>query len=205
LGIYVSGHPLEEYMDVMEQNVTAKSTEFMLEEGESEAAIEDNKEVIVGGMLTEVKQHFTKSNQTMAFVTLEDLYGSVEAIIFPRDYEKNRRFLNEDEKVFLRGRVSVEEEKNAKLIVSDVIPFANLPKTLWVQFETMEDYNEEKLLSFFAGNEGNDSVNIFIKSTRQMKKLPAKWMVDATPELLAELREAYGEENVKTVVGKIGG
>lgn len=203
LGIYVSGHPLEEYMDVMEKNVTAKSTEFVLEEGETEANIEDKKEVVVGGMLTEVKQHFTKSNQTMAFLTLEDLYGSVEAIIFPRDYEKVRRFLAEDAKVFLKGHVSVEEEKNAKLIVSDVIPFDNLPKTLWVQFETLEDYNEQKLLSFFAGNEGNDAVNVYIKATRQMKKLPAKWMVNASPELMESLKAAYGEENVKAVAGTI--
>ncbi len=203
LGIYVSGHPLEEYMDVMEKNVTAKSTEFVLEEGESEANIEDKKEVVVGGMLTEVKQHFTKSSQTMAFLTLEDLYGSVEAIIFPRDYEKVRRFLAEDAKVFLKGHVSVEEEKNAKLIVSDVIPFDNLPKTLWVQFETLEDYNEQKLLSFFVGNEGNDAVNVYLKATRQMKKLPAKWMVNASPELMESLKAAYGEENVKAVAGTI--
>ena len=203
LGIYVSGHPLEEYMDVMEKNVTAKSTEFMLEEGESEANIEDKKEVVVGGMLTEVKQHFTKSNQTMAFLTLEDLYGTVEAIIFPRDYEKVRRFLEEDAKVFLRGHVSVEEEKNAKLIVSDVIPFDQLPKTLWVQFETLEDYNEQKLLSYFTGNEGNDAVNVYIKATRQMKKLPAKWMGNATEELVLALQNAYGEDNVKVVAGNI--
>ena len=203
LGIYVSGHPLEEYMDVMAQSVTAKSVEFMLEEGESEANIEDKKEVIVGGMLTEVKQHFTKSNQTMAFLTLEDLYGSIEAIVFPRDYEKVRRFLVEDAKLFLKGRVSVEEEKNAKLIVSDAIPFDDIPKTLWVQFETLEDYNEQKLLSYFEGNEGNDAVNVYIKATRQMKKLPAKWMVNASPELVATLQNAYGEENVKTVTSKL--
>ena len=203
LGIYVSGHPLEEYVDLMEKNVTASSLDFMLEEGESEANIEDKKEVVIGGMLTEVKQHFTKNNQTMAFITIEDLYGSVEAIVFPRDYEKARRYLNEDEKVFLRGRVSVEEEKDAKLIVSDVIPFYNLPKNLWIQFETMEDYDEAKLLSLLKDNEGNDSVSIYVKATRQIKKLPAKWMIDASSEFVEKLREVYGEGNVKTVSGAI--
>ena len=203
LGIYVSGHPLEEYMEIMDENVTAKSLEFMLEDGASVANIEDDKEVMVGGMLTEVKIHYTKKNQTMAFLTLEDLYGTIEIIIFPRDFERYRKYLREDEKVLIKGRVSVEEEKNAKLIASEVISFSDLPKTLWIQLETIEDYNEEKLLSLLSGNEGKDNIIIYIRSTKQMKRMPARWNVQVTEELKARLIEAFGEENIRVVQEKL--
>ncbi len=203
LGIYVSGHPLEEYMEIMDENVTAKSLEFMLEDGASVANIEDDKEVMVGGMLTEVKIHYTKKNQTMAFLTLEDLYGTIEIIIFPRDFERYRKYLREDEKVLIKGRVSVEEEKNAKLIASEVISFSDLPKTLWIQLETIEDYNEEKLLSLLSGNEGKDNIIIYIRSTKQMKRMPARWNVQVTEELKLRLMEAFGEENIRVVQEKL--
>lgn len=203
LGIYVSGHPLEEYMDVLEENVTAKSLEFMLEDGASVANIEDDKEVVVGGMLTEVKIHYTKKNQTMAFLTLEDLYGTIELIIFPRDFEKYRKYLREDEKVLVRGRVSLEEEKNAKMIVSEIIPFANLPKTLWIQFEKLADYNEDELRKRLGGNEGTDSIIIYIRDTKQIKRLPKNWDVTVTEELKQSLMQAYGEENIRVVQEKL--
>ena len=197
LGIYVSGHPLEEYMDLLEANVTAKSSEFILEEDASVAAIEDEKEVVIGGMLTEVKIHYTKKNQTMAFVTIEDLYGSVEVIVFPRDFERNRNLFVEDAKVFIKGRVSVEEEKNAKLIASDVISFDSLPKRVWLQFETMEDYNEKELSQLLRDSEGRDQVSVYIKATKQLKNWPAAWRIHDTPEVESLLKERLGEENVK--------
>lgn len=88
LGVYISGHPLEEYLDVMDKNVTARSDEFVVDEEIGMAKIPDGREVVIGGMITEKTVKYTKNNQAMAFVTLEDLVGSVEVIVFPRDYEK---------------------------------------------------------------------------------------------------------------------
>ena len=213
LGIYVSGHPLESYMSLMEKNVTATSREFKVEdEGEAEAtdsddtstaSIEDGKEVVIGGMLTEVKIHYTKKNQTMAFLTLEDIYGAVEIIIFPRDFEKYRSVLTEDNKVFIRGRVSAEEGKDAKLIASEVVSFDDLPKTVWIQFEKMSDYDEEKLFKLLDGQEGDDSIAIYIRETKQVKHLPSKWNITYDEDAEALLTEIYGKENVKVVEGSL--
>ena len=138
LGVYISGHPLEEYLDVMDKNVTARSDEFVVDEEIGMAKIPDGREVVIGGMITEKTVKYTKNNQAMAFVTLEDLVGSVEVIVFPRDYEKYRDLLVEDNKVFIQGRTSVEEEKDAKLICREVHGFDEGRKELWIQFPDKE-------------------------------------------------------------------
>ncbi|MEG0566408.1 MAG: DNA polymerase III subunit alpha, partial [Hungatella sp.] len=105
LGIYVSGHPLEAYEGSWRANITAMATDFMVEEETERANVEDGSYVTIGGMITGKTVKTTKNNKMMAFVTLEDLVGSVEVVIFPRDYEKNRAWLIEDAKVFVQGRV----------------------------------------------------------------------------------------------------
>ena len=74
----------------------------------------------------------------MAFLTIEDLFGTVEVIVFPRDYEKYHTYLNEDEKVFISGHVNVEEDKNGKLICESIVSFDDTKKELWLQFATKE-------------------------------------------------------------------
>ena len=137
----------------------------------------------------------------MAFLQLEDLAGTVEVIVFPRDYEKNADKLVVDNKVFIKGRASVEEEKDAKLICEQITAFDQMPKKLWVKFPTMEAYeqNAEKLNAILGGSEGNDSVVIYVEATRAMKKLPANKNVKADQTLVQILGSAFGEENVKVV------
>lgn len=116
LGIYLTGHPLEEYESRWRKNISALTTDFVFDEETNTTKIKDNQKVTVGGMITEKTIKYTKNNKVMAFLTLEDLVGTVEVIIFPRDYEKYHDLLVEDEKVFITGRANVEEEKNGKLI-----------------------------------------------------------------------------------------
>ena len=102
LGIYLSGHPLEEYEEKWRKNITAVTTDFLIEEESGEVKVRDNQQVVIGGMITERTIKYTKNNKTMAFLTVEDLFGTVEVIVFPRDYEKYHDRMNEDEKVFIR-------------------------------------------------------------------------------------------------------
>jgi DNA polymerase-3 subunit alpha len=209
LGIYVSGHPLEDYSGLMNKNVTALSTEFMLPE-EAESAeegtallpsIEDEKQVVIGGMITAKNVKFTRNNQPMAFLTVEDLVGSVEVIVFPRIYEKYRELLNEDQKVFIYGHAQVKEDANAQLIADQLLGFEEVPRNVWIQFENMADYNakEENLREIIKDMDGRDGIVIYLKAEKQMKKLPPNYNILANRENLNALIHAYSEENVKVV------
>ncbi|HKM20563.1 MAG TPA: DNA polymerase III subunit alpha, partial [Lachnospiraceae bacterium] len=159
IGIYVSGHPLEADEAMWRKHISAYASDFTLDEETGEAKAEDQKKVTVGGVIEEKTIKYTKSGKNMAFIVIEDLTGKVEVIIWPNDYEKNAKWLIEDSKVFIQGRVSAEEEKDAKLICERITPFENIPKKLWVKFKTKEEYvlREQELLSATEGSDGNDT------------------------------------------------
>ena len=144
LGIYLSGHPLEEYEEKWRKNISAVTADFMLDEETNAVKIKDNQSVVIGGIITEKTIKYTKQNKAMAFITVEDLFGTVEVIIFPRDYEKYSRYLNEDEKVFVAGHANVEEDKNGKLICEKIYSFDDTKRELWLQFATKESYEEKE-------------------------------------------------------------
>src|SRR5699024_12272070 len=97
---------------------------------------------IVGGLISNVTVKLTKTNQNMAFVTLEDLYGTVEVILFPRDYQKYRDLLVMDTGVYVRGRASVSEE-TGKLVAELVLSMDQLPKEVWIQVPDVGCRSEE--------------------------------------------------------------
>lgn len=199
LGIYISGHPLEEYAQVWKKNITNTTADFLLDEETGETAVKDGQSVTIGGMIADKKIKYTKNDKVMAFLQLEDLVGTVEVIVFPRDYEKNSAKLMEDEKVFIKGRVSVEEEKDGKLICEKLTGFDEISRKLWIKFATKEDYEaaEKELLERLAESDGKDSVCIYVESPRAVKNLPPNRNVRADRELVAGLAALYGEENVK--------
>ena len=201
LGIYVSGHPLEEYEGLWKKNITDMTSAFALDEETGAVSVEDGKTAVIGGIITDKKIKYTKNDKVMAFLQLEDLAGTVEVIVFPRDYEKNADKLVVDNKVFIKGRVSVEEEKDGKLICEQITAFDQMPKKLWIKFSTMEAYEEkaEKLNAILGESEGHDRVVIYIESDRAMKTLPANRNVKADRTLVQILGSAFGEENVKVV------
>ena len=173
LGIYLSGHPLEEYEEKWRKNISAVTADFMLDEETNAVKIKDNQSVVIGGIITEKTIKYTKQNKAMAFITVEDLFGTVEVIIFPRDYEKYSRYLNEDEKVFVAGHANVEEDKNGKLICEKIYSFDDTKRELWLQFATKEAFEEKEkeLYSRLYGSDGNDEIVIYIASPRAMKRL----------------------------------
>lgn len=210
LGIYVSGHPLEDYSGLMNKNVTALSTEFMLPEEDAASEeggevslpeIEDNKQVVIGGMITVKNVKFTRNNQPMAFLTVEDLVGSVEVIVFPRIYEKFRELLNEDQRLLIYGHAQVKEDANAQLIADELVAFEEVPRNVWIQFANMAEYEsmEEKLRETIQEMDGRDSIVVYLKEEKQMKKLPPNFNILANRENINTLIQIFSKENVKVV------
>lgn len=201
LGVYISGHPLDDYEGLWRKNISATAADFIVDEETEEAAVKDGMKVVVGGLVTGKVVKTTRSNQLMAFITLEDLMGSVEVIVFPKNYEADRDLLSEDSKIFIKGRVSLGDEPVGKLVCEQVIPFSKVPRQLWLQFEDKETYQakEGTILSILKESEGQDSVVIYLKKERAKKILPANWKVEASRELLEKLIGQLGEINVKVV------
>lgn len=201
LGVYISGHPLEEYIDILKRNITRTTADFVPSDGEEVPKVKDQERAVVGGMITGKTVKTTRTNNLMAFITVEDLYGTVEIIVFPKDYEKNRRVLEEDRKVFVQGRVTVEEDKPAKLICSNILPFDELDKDLWIQCRTKEEYIEKEpwLFQTLAEYDGRDGVNIYLSGERARKRLPNSRSTRVCSELLEKLYDKFGNENVKVV------
>ena len=201
LGIYLSGHPLERYRNIMEKMISAKTTDFQPDEESGVPKVYDGQKVIIGGMITEKTIKYTRNNKVMAFLTVEDLLGTVEIVVFPRDYEKWQAMLNEDARVFVQGRVNAEDDKPSKLILEKVRAFEDMPQELWIQFKDKAEYaeKEQELLETLKGYAGVSAVVIYLKDVNAMKRLPAGYHARISDSLTGELRKKYGESNVKVV------
>ena len=205
LGIYISGHPLEAYVNAMKNNTNASAVDFMVDEETNLAALSDGQRVTIGGMVTDKTVKTTKTGKMMAFLTIEDLTGSVEVLVFPKNYEAQREVFTEDAKLFVQGRVSLGEEPVGKLILEKAVPFSKIPRELWIKFSDMEDYRkgEQKLLDSLSQSEGNDAVVIYLEKERAKKILPVNWNVEITTELTELLSGRFGEANIRIVEKKI--
>lgn len=201
LGIYLSGHPLEGHRDIMEKMATARTADFQQDEETGFPKVIDGQKAILGGMITDKTIKYTKNNKVMAFFTLEDLVGTVEVVVFPRDYEKCQALLNDEEKVFIQGRVSAEDDRPSKLILEKIRSFEDIPRELWIQFPDREAYGEkeQELLADLKQSPGKDSVVIFLRDVKAMKKLSAAYHVEITDSWLESMCKKYGVSNVKVL------
>ena len=201
LGIYLSGHPMEEYMAKWKKNVTASAGDFLLDEETGETKAKDNEKVIVGGMISEKTVKYTRNNQAMAFITIEDITGTVEVIIFPKIYERFSAFLNEDAKVFVTGRAQIDDERDGKIICDRIIPFEDVQKELWLQFHTKEEYDqkEAELFELLHDSDGSDEVVIYVANPKLLKRLGKNRTIRINTELVNNLTKFLGENNVKVV------
>ena len=201
LGIYVSGHPLEAYEEKWKKSISATTADFQLDEETGHTKVHDGAKEIIGGMITEKNIKHTKTNQMMAFITIEDLLGTVEVVVFPRDYEKNRDYLEADSKVFVRGRVSEEDDKPSKLICEKIIPFEQTKKELWIQFPDKETFLDQEQIVYgnLADSDGNDEVVIYCAKERVVKRLPKNRNIGINEQILSRLMNHFGEKRVKVV------
>lgn len=201
LGIYISGHPLEEYEEKWRRSISATTADFQPDEETGRTKVHDGAREIIGGMITDKTVKHTRTNQMMAFLTVEDLLGTVEVVVFPRDYEKNRVLLEVDNKVFIKGRVSEEDEKASKLICERIIPFEQTKKELWIQFPSKAAFLEEEQIvyGYLADSEGEDEVVIYCQAERAVKRLPRNRNISIGQQVLGRLMNHYGEKRVKVV------
>ena len=200
IGLYVSGHPLEEYQNMWKKNITRTSLDFQLND-EDETAVADNAREIIGGIISEVTVKVTKQNSVMAFVTIEDLYGTVEVLVFPKLYEKYRQIIAEDNKVFITGRVTSGGEENAKMICETITSFDDKSSELWIRFENKEEYEEkyQQLLENIKLSNGKDKIVIYLNQEKAKKILPASCNVNADQQFLWKMQALFGENNVRIV------
>ena len=205
LGIYVSGHPLESYQNLIEKNITSKASDFILDDVTNDHRVKDGTFETIGGLITTITRKTTKTNAVMAFITIEDVVGSVEVIVFPRQYEKYHNLLNEESKVFIKGRVTVEEEKPAKLICQDIIPFDNVPKEVWVRFKNKDFFvkEEDNFYKLINDYEGKDHITIYLEEEKVVKSCPSTKNIDASTEIINILKENYGDANIQITDKKI--
>ena len=218
LGIYVSGHPLESDISVWEKNITAKSHDFAINDETGQAdRLQDSSDQVIGGILQEKTIKYTKKGQTMAFITLEDLVGSVEVLVFPKLYEQYSELLNADEKLFIEGRVSVEDDKPSKLLAEKIWRFEDVPYELWFQFPDEAGFAEhvDELNSLLIeGQKTNDPqsrdvpvalsrIAVYAKEQKSVRNLRFTARMYITRSLLQKLKAQYGSSNVMLLPGRL--
>ncbi len=201
LGVYLSGHPMDEYLEIWKNSVTARTTDFLVDEETGRAAVADGARVRIGGMIAGKVVKTTKTGKMMAFLTVEDLVGSVEVLVFPRDYENKRQLMNEDDRVFIEGRASIGDDPVGKLICEQVIPFDAVPRELWLKFAGKDEYDalSPRIMDILKTSEGSDTVVLYLERERAKKILPASWKICANKPMLEALSRELGEKNVKLV------
>ena len=201
LGVYLTGHPLEDYEEKWKKSISRTTLDFQIDDETGRSRVRDGAKEIVGGMITNKTIKYTRNNKTMAFLTIEDLMGTVEVVVFPRDYERNQNYLNEDSKVFVKGRVSEEDDAPSKLICETIIPFEQTKRELWIQYGDKLEYGEDEphLFDMLKESEGNDTVVIYCKKEHAIKRLPAGRNVCAEPTLIVKLKNYYGEDRIRVV------
>ncbi|HAR91988.1 MAG TPA: DNA polymerase III subunit alpha, partial [Eubacterium sp.] len=199
LGIYVSGHPLDELEDKWKSHITNISIDFNEPEEGEDPKVKDKSKVTVGGIINTLTKKFTKKGQQMAFITLEDLVGTVEVIVFPRQYEQYRTLMEEGQIIFVSGEAQIEENNDGKIIANNISSFGDMPSKIWVSFKNKDEYfeKEKEFENLLWENHGNDIVMVYLAEEKQVKQMDSKFNVNGSSEFIAKLKEIYGEENVK--------
>ena len=204
-GMYLSGHPMSKFRNLSEKLGCARVSDIT----DSEAgAYKDNDRVKILGLLTSVKKKITKNDSTMAFLTLEDTFGGVEVIVFPKTLMEKPQMFYEGNVVLIRGRVSMREDEETKLVCESIEPCpdeSSIPekkqekkkaKGLFLRFDTATSPQIEccrKLLDIF---DGNTLLFYYFDDKKEYRRNPIGQGIDVNEVLLRELRKILGESNV---------
>lgn len=200
LGVYVTGHPLDEYTGMWEKHISARSTDFLIDEETGQAKLMNGSKQTIGGLISNIKVITTGSGQQMAYLTIEDFVGSVEVIMFARNYQKYKRLFDTTNKVFVTGRIQADADKPARLTADSVVSFDSVPRRLWLRFDSLAEYetHRDELTDIFKESDGKDTVTIYCVAEKQRIALPQSQCVKVTSDLLYILKSKYGEKNVAT-------
>lgn len=204
LGVYVSGHPLDDYQKLMEKNITATTLDFLADPETGETEVKDQIYYTLGGMVSAKTVKLTKNNQNMAFITLEDLMGTIEVVVFPKKYEEYRNYIEPDSKVLVYGRASVSETES-KLLLEKLVPFSDVPKNVYIQFEDKAAYevNADKMIEIIDAHSGSGNVIAVLKNEKMMKPMGVQFRISTEPQVVDELKKAFGDGKVILKEGKV--
>ena len=202
LGIYVSGHPLDSYKDLIDRFATASTLDFIPEEGTGKTTARDNGNYTLCGLVEQINVKMTRNNEAMAFVTLEDLYGQIEVVVFPKVYDTARMVLDKNRGIIVSGRASISEEEG-KLLASEIRTFDAVKarmedesKELWILLPNREELAHvsselDKLLNDYPGG-----TKVFIQLKEEKRGLVTRNTVHVDEGLLSQLKLEYGANSV---------
>ena len=198
MGIYVSGHPLAEYEEMLKQKINCVSKDFLVDE-EQNIKIFDGQRVTIGGMIIHKSVKHTRAGTKMAFVTLEDLSGTIEVVVFSNVYEKVSRQIQEDAVVIVKGRASISAEGETKLIASQ-IDFLNTEGepyfVLGLVLEKQSKVNLQDIIKVLLKHHGSMPVYIDNRKTGQMLKADSRYWFEQSALAIQELELLLGDTNV---------
>ena len=200
LGVYVSGHPLDEYAGMWRKHVTANSQDFEIDDELGETKVADGSKQTIGGMIMNKKIMTTKRSELMAILTIEDLFGTVEVVVFPKSFANNRGAIDGNDKIFITGRVQANADENGRLICESITPFSQVPRVLWIRMEDEAMYKEKapQLEEMLKDSDGRDSVIVYCTKENKRYKWPDSKNICVTSQLIDDLRKIYGEKNIET-------
>ncbi|NLW23401.1 MAG: DNA polymerase III subunit alpha [Tissierellia bacterium] len=203
LGIYISGHPLKPYEEELRRISTITTSElFQAQEQMEDALVEDmdGKWVTIGGIITSKKNKITKNNNMMAFITLEDLYGTVECIVFPATYDRYNRLIEEDSLVVVEGRISLSEEDEPKILCEKISSLVKYKKEkLYLKISKGKPINTfNSIKNILSKYKGDTPVYVYMEENRKTVVAQRDLWVNIEKEsLFDELRQILGKDSVK--------
>jgi len=204
-GIYLTGNPIDSYLEEYKKIVNTTSIDFEINEDTGESGLHEGQPVICGGIVSEVKTKTTKNGRQMAFVTVEDLYGTFQVLAFPESYERNRSLFTAESRIYIRGKATIGRDEEASVIPDYVVSFGDVRKEIWFAFADMKDYSEKqnRLEALSASHPGHCEIVVFLRNDKAMKKLGTSRMISGDEVSLEVYKSLFGIENVKIRVAGI--
>ncbi len=195
LGIYISGHPLDEFNEALKNFTSNTTLDFIENENNEIENIKDNQKVILGGLINTINLKFTKTNKQMAFLTLEDMFGTIEIIVFPEVFSKCYKYLKEDSVIIVEGKASISEDQNPKIICSDIksyemIQYAN--KTLWIKLPSNFNITIKDIEKTLLENKGFTPVIVYDEAKKTKFNLNNSHWVNITDNFIKQLECIVG-------------
>ena len=219
LGVYVSGHPLSDYEDVLRRYTNYTSMDFNVSEAGEEggyagesggnttedntAGLVDGQSVKYGGMITAKSVKYTKAeSKPFCFLTVEDMYGAVEVVVFNKMYEKFGAKLTTDQVIIVQGKVSVREDEDSKIIANDMLLYDDIPqeptaKTLWVKVPKSRPVPPNHITDILSAYRGDTQVMIYNEAQNRKLLANRAYWVNISDDLIRALEGLLGSGTVK--------
>ena len=189
-------------MDVCSRIVTAWAKDYQPDEQTGECRFKEGDELISAGTVTECKLKITKTGRQMAFLTIEDIYGQIDVVVFPEVFDRSRELLHTDAKIFVRGKANIGRDETASLLASAIYDIEDVRREVWVAFADIEEFRKQsqRLTELCFETPGAAEVIVYLKKERMKKSLGPDYKVDAAADKLKVFADAFGENNVRVRV-----